>query len=65
VADRAVAIELAIRSAAPGDTVLCAGKGHESSIIGAKGPLPWDERGAVEAALRRRLGDVAGSARRR
>lgn len=51
IPDRAAAIAYAIAAAAPGDTVLCAGKGHESSIIGAAGPSPWDERAAVEAAL--------------
>ena len=56
IPDRAAAIEAAIRGASPGDTVLCAGKGHESSIIGPHAAAPWDERGAVEAALRRRAG---------
>ncbi len=37
IPDRAEAIAFALRGAAPGDTVLCAGKGHESSIITASG----------------------------
>ena len=51
IADRTEAIRSAIRDAAPGDTVLCAGKGHESTLIGPAGPAPWDERATVEAAL--------------
>lgn len=50
--DRSQAIRLAIGSAIPGDTVLLAGKGHEHSIIGATGAVPWDERAAAETALR-------------
>ena len=56
VPDRAEAIALAVDGAEPGDTVLFAGKGHESSIVQATGPVPWDERAAVAAALRRRFG---------
>jgi UDP-N-acetylmuramoyl-L-alanyl-D-glutamate--2,6-diaminopimelate ligase len=55
VPDRADAIRFALGNAAPGDTVLLAGKGHESSLILRDGPTPWDERGAAEAALRDRL----------
>ncbi len=51
VADRSQAIREALARARPGDVVLLAGKGHESSIIGPAGPLPWDERAAAEAAL--------------
>jgi UDP-N-acetylmuramoyl-L-alanyl-D-glutamate--2,6-diaminopimelate ligase len=54
IPDRAEAIAFALAGAAPGDTVLCAGKGHESSIITAVGSAPWDERAVVEEALRRR-----------
>ena len=61
VPDRAAAIALAVAGASPGDTVLCAGKGHESSLIGAAGPAPWNERTAVERALRRRPGIGAGA----
>lgn len=56
VPDRAEAIAFALGQAAPGDTVLCAGKGHESSIITAAGSVPWDERSVVEAALQARSG---------
>jgi UDP-N-acetylmuramoyl-L-alanyl-D-glutamate--2,6-diaminopimelate ligase len=53
VADRRTAIDAAIERARPGDIVLLAGKGHERSIIGPDGPLPWDERAEAESALRR------------
>ncbi len=52
VADRRAAIEAAFERARPGDVVLLAGKGHERSIIGAAGPVPWDERAEAAAALR-------------
>ena len=51
IADRRAAIGAALERARPGDVVLLAGKGHERSIIGPGGPLPWHERAAVEAAL--------------
>ena len=50
--DRAEAVREAIRRAAPGDTVLLAGKGHEGSIIVREEKLPWDEAGAARTALR-------------
>jgi UDP-N-acetylmuramoyl-L-alanyl-D-glutamate--2,6-diaminopimelate ligase len=56
IPDRAEAIAFAIAGAAAGDTVVCAGKGHEGSIVTAAGSIPWDERGVVEAALRRLAG---------
>jgi UDP-N-acetylmuramoyl-L-alanyl-D-glutamate--2,6-diaminopimelate ligase len=56
ILERAEAVAFAIASAEPGDTVLCAGKGHETSIITAGVAAPWDERAAVEAALRARGG---------
>ena len=48
----ATAIAAAFERARPGDTVLLAGKGHERSIIGPDGPVPWDERAEAEAVLR-------------
>ena len=51
IPDRAAAIEAAFERARPGDLVLLAGKGHEQSIIGADGPMPWDERAAAISAL--------------
>jgi UDP-N-acetylmuramoyl-L-alanyl-D-glutamate--2,6-diaminopimelate ligase len=59
--DRRNAIRFAIGNAAPGDTVLCAGKGHEGSLIVGSTPLPWNERAVVESAIRERL-SAAGSA---
>jgi UDP-N-acetylmuramoyl-L-alanyl-D-glutamate--2,6-diaminopimelate ligase len=56
IPERADAIAFALNGAARGDTVLCAGKGHESSIVTAHGSVPWDERAVVEAALRPPLG---------
>ena len=43
ILDRRDAIAEILRRAQPGDTVLLAGKGHESSIILADEVLPWDE----------------------
>jgi UDP-N-acetylmuramoyl-L-alanyl-D-glutamate--2,6-diaminopimelate ligase len=51
--DRRAAIDAAIERARPGDVILLAGKGHETSIMGRDGPTPWDERGEAESALRR------------
>ncbi len=53
IADRRAAIDAAIERARPGDIVLLAGKGHERSIIGPDGPIPWDERAEAESALHR------------
>ncbi len=50
IPDRAQAIRAALERAAPGDVVLLAGKGHESSIEMADGPRAWDER-AVAAGI--------------
>jgi UDP-N-acetylmuramoyl-L-alanyl-D-glutamate--2,6-diaminopimelate ligase len=56
IPDRSEAIDFAIRRAQPGDTVLCAGKGHESSIVWGDKSLPWNERTAVLSALDIRKG---------
>lgn len=51
ILDRAQAIEQAIRSAAPGDVVLVAGKGHETyQIIGAE-RRHFDDREVVREAI--------------
>lgn len=60
VPDRAEAIALAVSRAAPGDTVLLAGKGHEGSIITASGSIAWDERAEAERAIAARLGAGPG-----
>ena len=51
IADRRAAIAAAFDSARPGDIVLLAGKGHERSIIGLDGELPWHERTVAEELL--------------
>jgi UDP-N-acetylmuramoyl-L-alanyl-D-glutamate--2,6-diaminopimelate ligase len=51
IEDRPAAIAAAFERARPGDIVLLAGKGHEQSIIGAAGPVPYDERTAALDAL--------------
>ncbi|MBI2764248.1 MAG: UDP-N-acetylmuramoyl-L-alanyl-D-glutamate--2,6-diaminopimelate ligase [Chloroflexi bacterium] len=51
VADRSVAIRTALERARPGDVVLLAGKGHETTIEYADRQLPWDERAEAERAL--------------
>ena len=52
IEDRRQGIAHAVRTAAPGDTILLAGKGHERSILIGRGKQPWDERAAAEAAIR-------------
>jgi UDP-N-acetylmuramoyl-L-alanyl-D-glutamate--2,6-diaminopimelate ligase len=51
IAERPAAIAAAFERARPGDIVLLAGKGHEQSIIGPDGPVPYDERSAATDAL--------------
>ena len=54
VTDRRAAIRRALDVALPGDTVVLAGKGHESSqVIGAE-RLPFDERTIVREWLEAR-----------
>jgi UDP-N-acetylmuramoyl-L-alanyl-D-glutamate--2,6-diaminopimelate ligase len=52
IEDRREGIAHAVRRAAPGDTILLAGKGHERSILMGRSKQPWDERAAAEAAIR-------------
>ncbi len=54
IPDRAAAIAAAFEQAEPGDTVLLAGKGHETSIIGPHGARPWNEADVARAALEAR-----------
>jgi len=49
--DRAAAISIALRTAAPGDVVLIAGKGHEKEQILAAGAIPFDDAQVARAAL--------------
>ncbi|MFI5284727.1 MAG: UDP-N-acetylmuramoyl-L-alanyl-D-glutamate--2,6-diaminopimelate ligase [Candidatus Dormibacteria bacterium] len=55
IPDRQEAIDFAVANAAPGDTVLCAGKGHEKTLETLTGEIPWNEREVAMAAIRRRL----------
>ena len=50
--DRARAIDEVLRSALPGDTVLIAGKGHETYQEFDDNVIPFDDRDKVRAALR-------------
>lgn len=54
IPDRREAIAHVIAQAAPGDTVLLAGKGPEDTLERAAETLPWDEVGEARAALQRR-----------
>jgi UDP-N-acetylmuramyl-tripeptide synthetase len=56
VADRGEAVDAAIAQARAGDVVLIAGKGHESRQILRDRTVPFDDREAARAALRRRGG---------
>ena len=49
--DRAMAIRAALQAAQPGDTVLVAGKGHESYQEIAGRMTPFDDRQVLRAAL--------------
>ena len=54
--DRERAIHIAVDSAAPGDIVLVAGKGHENYQINGRQTRPFDDRVVLAAALARRGG---------
>jgi UDP-N-acetylmuramoyl-L-alanyl-D-glutamate--2,6-diaminopimelate ligase len=51
IPDRPAAIRKAFSLAKPGDLVALLGKGHENSIIYARGSIPYDEIGEAEKAL--------------
>jgi UDP-N-acetylmuramoyl-L-alanyl-D-glutamate--2,6-diaminopimelate ligase len=51
IADRTEAIRAALRQAGPGDTVLLAGKGHETYQVIGHDKMPFDERTIVLDAL--------------
>ncbi len=61
--DRRRAIGLAIRAARPGDTVLIAGKGHETYQIVGRSVLAFDDRDEARRALARREGPPRGGSR--
>lgn len=52
IADRHEAIERALAMAQPGDCVLMAGKGHETTQIFADAIIPFDDRVVAREALR-------------
>jgi UDP-N-acetylmuramoyl-L-alanyl-D-glutamate--2,6-diaminopimelate ligase len=52
LADRRAGIRVALETARPGDTVLLAGKGHETYQVIGKDYLPFDEREIVLDLLR-------------
>lgn len=51
VPDRRQAIRKALATAQPGDLVLLAGKGHETTLKRSGETLPWDEAGEARQAL--------------
>jgi UDP-N-acetylmuramoyl-L-alanyl-D-glutamate--2,6-diaminopimelate ligase len=55
IPDRTDAIGFAVAHAEPGDTVLCAGKGHEKTLETADREIPWNERAVAIAAIQSRL----------
>lgn len=52
VVDRTDAIRTALRAAAPGDTVLLAGKGHETRQVFSDGEIRYDEREVARKILK-------------
>lgn len=54
IEDRREAIDLAFSLAQPGDVVLLAGKGHETSIIWGFEHRPWDEAAVARELLKQR-----------
>lgn len=53
--DRRIAIERAIAESAPGDTVLIAGKGHETYQLSGDSVLPFDDVAVAQVAQAARL----------
>ena len=65
VRGRREAVARALDVARPGDLVLLAGKGHESTIEYAHGPEPWDDRAAAREVVAARFGAPAEAERGR
>jgi UDP-N-acetylmuramoyl-L-alanyl-D-glutamate--2,6-diaminopimelate ligase len=57
--DRRAAIALALREAQPGDVVVVAGKGHETTITLGTEAVPFDDRDVVRQELARLSGGPA------
>jgi UDP-N-acetylmuramoyl-L-alanyl-D-glutamate--2,6-diaminopimelate ligase len=53
--DRGRAIRSAVNQAGPGDVVLIAGKGHETSQVIGDHAIPFDDRAVARAAIERAL----------
>lgn len=51
ISDRGEAIRFLLTQAAPGDTVLLCGKGSDTTMMTAKGQIPWNERAIVREIL--------------
>jgi UDP-N-acetylmuramoyl-L-alanyl-D-glutamate--2,6-diaminopimelate ligase len=58
IGDRRTAIRRAVEMAGPGDTVIIAGKGHETGQEVAGTVHPFDDRDELRAALAERGGDT-------
>jgi UDP-N-acetylmuramoyl-L-alanyl-D-glutamate--2,6-diaminopimelate ligase len=58
VGDRRAALAAAVRLARPGDTLLVAGKGHETGQEIAGQVLPFDDRDVLRDVLRELAGAV-------
>jgi UDP-N-acetylmuramoyl-L-alanyl-D-glutamate--2,6-diaminopimelate ligase len=56
VGDRAEAVEAAVATAGPHDTVLIAGKGHEAGQEVAGVVHPFDDRDVLRRAIQERIG---------
>ena len=55
IADRREAIAFAVDTAAPGDILLLAGKGHEEYEIKGRSRLPFSEREIVAACMAKKV----------
>jgi UDP-N-acetylmuramoyl-L-alanyl-D-glutamate--2,6-diaminopimelate ligase len=58
--DRRAAIALAVDTAAPGDVVVIAGKGHETTQTIGDVVTPFDDREVAREAIRQRVGGSEG-----